>query len=67
MRTSVHARWVMRRARKRRRRRARKRRSFFPSCLSRDNIACDVDKVLWPDPSQRQEADKSCRLVVDKL
>jgi len=23
---------------------------------ARDNIACDVDEVLWPDPGQRQEA-----------
>lgn len=21
-----------------------------------DNIACDVNEVLWPDPGQRQEA-----------
>ncbi len=31
-------------------------RGFFPRCLRRDNIACDVDEVLWPDPAQRQEA-----------
>ena len=30
-------------------------RAFFPRCLRRDNIACDVDEVLWPDPAQRQE------------
>lgn len=30
-------------------------RGFFPRCLRRDNIACDVDEVLWPDPAQRQE------------
>ncbi len=21
----------------------------FPRCLARENIACDVDEVLWPD------------------
>ncbi|XP_078025271.1 uncharacterized protein LOC144463742 [Epinephelus lanceolatus] len=26
-------------------------RAFFPRCLARDNIACDVDEVLWPDPA----------------
>ena len=30
-------------------------RGFFPRCLRRENIACDVDEVLWPDPAQRQE------------
>lgn len=30
-------------------------RGFFPRCLRRDNIACDVDEVLWPDPAQRRE------------
>lgn len=29
-------------------------RGFFPRCLARENIACDVDEVLWPDPAQRQ-------------
>ncbi|RXN22017.1 receptor-type tyrosine- phosphatase U-like protein [Labeo rohita] len=24
-------------------------RAFFPRCLARDNIACDVDEVMWPD------------------
>ena len=24
-------------------------RRYFPRCLARENIACDVDKVLWPD------------------
>ncbi|KAK0155736.1 hypothetical protein N1851_001766 [Merluccius polli] len=24
-------------------------RVFPPRCLARDNVACDVDKVLWPD------------------
>lgn len=32
-------------------------RGFLPRCLGRDNIACDVDQVLWPDPAQRQDAE----------
>ncbi|KAL7877278.1 hypothetical protein SRHO_G00039210 [Serrasalmus rhombeus] len=24
-------------------------RCFFPRCLAREDIACDVDEVLWPD------------------
>ncbi len=31
-------------------------RGFYPRCLARDNIACDVEDVLWPDPDQRQDA-----------
>ncbi|XP_049319442.1 uncharacterized protein LOC125780972 [Astyanax mexicanus] len=31
-------------------------RRFFPQCLAKDNIACDVDVALWPDPAVRQEA-----------
>lgn len=30
-------------------------RGFFPRCLRRENIACDGDKVLWPDWAQRAE------------
>lgn len=32
-------------------------RGFYPRCLARANIACDVDEILWPDPEQRQEAE----------
>ncbi|XP_041102761.1 uncharacterized protein LOC121314041 [Polyodon spathula] len=31
-------------------------RRFFPRCLARDNIACDVDEVLWPDQNRRRDA-----------
>lgn len=31
-------------------------RRFFPRCLAREDIACDVDEVLWPDPARRQDA-----------
>ncbi|KAK0151031.1 hypothetical protein N1851_007823 [Merluccius polli] len=31
-------------------------RRFFPRCLARENIACDVDEALWPDPAVRQDA-----------
>ncbi|CAM4609007.1 unnamed protein product [Leuciscus chuanchicus] len=31
-------------------------RAFFPRCLARDNIACDVDEVMWPDAAQRHDA-----------
>ncbi|KAL0168596.1 hypothetical protein M9458_036818, partial [Cirrhinus mrigala] len=30
---------------------------FFPRCLARDRIACDVDEVLWPDHAQRHDAE----------
>ncbi|KAI2660531.1 Estrogen receptor [Labeo rohita] len=25
---------------------------FFPRCLANENIACDVDEALWPDPAR---------------
>ncbi|KAA0714603.1 hypothetical protein E1301_Tti020301 [Triplophysa tibetana] len=31
-------------------------RGFFPCCLARQNVACDVDEVLWPDPVRRHDA-----------
>ncbi len=31
-------------------------RFFFPRCLARQNVACDVDEVLWPDPVRRHDA-----------
>ncbi|KAI2657470.1 Insertion element IS630 uncharacterized 39 kDa protein [Labeo rohita] len=31
-------------------------RRFFPRCLAREDIACDVDKALWPNPVVRQDA-----------
>lgn len=31
-------------------------RGYFPHCLARDSIACEVDEVLWPDPTQRYDA-----------
>jgi len=27
-----------------------------PRCLARENIACDVDEVLWPDQKGRDDA-----------
>ncbi|KAJ8366532.1 hypothetical protein AAFF_G00350860 [Aldrovandia affinis] len=27
----------------------------FPRCLARENIACDVDEVLWPDQDRRRD------------
>lgn len=27
---------------------------FFPRCLANENIACDVDEALWPDPAWRR-------------
>lgn len=30
---------------------------FFPCCLAKENIACDVDEVLWPDPEQTRDAE----------
>uniref|UniRef100_A0A1A8C9L3 DDE superfamily endonuclease n=1 Tax=Nothobranchius kadleci TaxID=1051664 RepID=A0A1A8C9L3_NOTKA len=31
-------------------------RAFFPRCLAGDNIACDVEEVMWPDAAQRHDA-----------
>ncbi|XP_015807069.2 insertion element IS630 uncharacterized 39 kDa protein-like [Nothobranchius furzeri] len=31
-------------------------RRYFPRCLARDNIACDVDEALWPDRNRREDA-----------
>ncbi len=28
----------------------------FPAVPARDNIACDVDEVMWPDAAQRHDA-----------
>ncbi|KAI7813361.1 hypothetical protein IRJ41_016689, partial [Triplophysa rosa] len=33
-------------------------RGFFARCLARDNIACNVDEVLWPDPAQRHDPEE---------
>ena len=30
-------------------------RRFFPRCLANDDIACDVDEILWPDPARRRD------------
>ncbi|XP_052341208.1 uncharacterized protein LOC118363001 isoform X1 [Oncorhynchus keta] len=30
-------------------------RRYFPRCLAQDNITCDVDEVLWPDPQRRRD------------
>ncbi|KAI2665826.1 Insertion element IS630 uncharacterized 39 kDa protein [Labeo rohita] len=30
-------------------------RGYFPWCLAGEDIACDVDEVLWPDPNRWQD------------
>lgn len=30
-------------------------RRFFPRCMARENIRCDVDENLWPDARERQD------------
>lgn len=30
-------------------------RGFFPCCLARENIACGVEEVRWPNPIQRHD------------
>jgi len=32
----------------------RQARRYCPQCLARENVSCDVDEVLWPDPAQRR-------------
>ncbi len=31
-------------------------RGFYPRCLARTSIACDVEEALWPVPDQRRDA-----------
>ncbi|KAK0151758.1 hypothetical protein N1851_006859 [Merluccius polli] len=35
--------------------RIRHTRGYFPRCLAREDIMCDVDEILWPDPDLRQD------------
>ena len=30
-------------------------RRYFPHCLAREDIACDVDEVMWLDVNSRQD------------
>ena len=30
-------------------------RRYFPRCLAREDIACDVDEVMWPDANRWQD------------
>ena len=30
-------------------------REMLTICLAREDIACDVDEILWPDPNTRQD------------
>ncbi|XP_045065209.1 uncharacterized protein LOC123482242 [Coregonus clupeaformis] len=30
-------------------------RRFFQRCLANEDIACDVDEMLWPDPARRRD------------
>ncbi|XP_048855527.1 uncharacterized protein LOC125723169 isoform X9 [Brienomyrus brachyistius] len=30
-------------------------RRFFQRCLANEDIACDVDEILWPDPARRRD------------
>ncbi|KAI7809003.1 hypothetical protein IRJ41_024945 [Triplophysa rosa] len=30
-------------------------RRYFPRCLARESVSCDVDEVLWPDPARRRD------------
>lgn len=32
-------------------------RRYFPQCLGLEDIACDVDEILWPDPERRHDVD----------
>lgn len=32
-------------------------RRYFPRCLGLEDIACDVDEILWPDPERRHDVD----------
>ena len=46
-------------------------RRFFPRCIARENIRCDVDENLWPDSSvwkaRRVRTATSEELLVVKL
>ena len=30
-------------------------RQYFPCCLAREEIACDVDEMMWPNANRRQD------------
>lgn len=30
-------------------------RGYFPRCLDKEDIACDVDEEMWPDPEKRRD------------
>jgi hypothetical protein len=30
-------------------------RRYFPRCLARENVSCDVDEALWPDPGRKRD------------
>ena len=30
-------------------------RQYFLHCLAREDIACDVDEVMWPDSNRKQD------------
>ncbi len=32
---------------------------FFPCCIAREDIRCDVDENLWPNRQERQEVYKT--------
>ena len=34
-------------------------RRFFPRCIARENIRCDVDENLWPDRHEREDEQES--------
>lgn len=38
-------------------------RGYFPCWLATENIACDVDKVLWPDRNRIEDAALFCLLL----
>ncbi|KAL7852197.1 hypothetical protein SRHO_G00179820 [Serrasalmus rhombeus] len=33
----------------------RRSKSFFPRCIAREAIRCDVDEIMWPNRQERQE------------
>ncbi|KAM4592404.1 uncharacterized protein PAE49_011102 [Odontesthes bonariensis] len=35
-------------------------RRFFPRCIARDNIQCDVDENMWPNRQERQQVLEDC-------
>ena len=40
---------------------------FFPRCITREYIHCDVDENLWPNRQERREVKEDCTVIPTAL